>query len=106
MALEAARKARQIVHFAEAIGSQEPVLRMDLSLRRWSIASNAGNPGVPDCYRLRMYEGEPTLNLVEYYLQKERSNPTTSLIMAGLRYRELQRPGVSDIRLPRIWFTC
>ena len=84
-----------IVHFAHSIGSHEPVLRMDVALKNWSVASSSDEVIQSDCCRLEVYEGEPKFKLLQHYFQRADHDPTTALIKMGLRYRELGLPGVS-----------
>ena len=83
------------MHFAKRIRSREPVLQMNLSLSRWSVASNSDQADQVKSWQLSAYEGELATKLVQPYMQQQKTGPIAPLISAALRYCELDLPGVS-----------
>ena len=67
---------------------------MDCTLKKWSVAASSDQAIESDYCRLEVYEGELTSDLLEYYSRSAASGPTAALVMMGLRYTELDLPGV------------
>ena len=102
LALNAARAAGKIADFAKHFGTNEPVLQMDQKLRSWTVVQSATALDAPTYCRLKLFDGEPTLLLLNGYLSDARSRPATALIRAGMRYVELGLPYVCSFHIHRI----